>query len=285
MIGLGKLGTLGLLSGSAGAATVADWPALKLWLKYQEGAGTSLVDSARPPEAVAGSPLFGPLTAQTAGGSPWGVANAFTTLTGAPFTGDTHALSASAFSGNALSIIQGKSVILELDMNMIDTLITDYVTVFCYGAGRGIDTTGGIRVRWIRAPYNYFKFCASGVSNAAETLFSSTSIIGARHHAVFIWDRGSSSIGSVDLWIDGAWVGNYIFADDPGDMTIGANATYNRVGVGIQPGTIDDPTTGNVVHYNTRLWAITGTITNAAAIVAQMFADPDNLPELLRGVT
>lgn len=271
-----------------GAAGPSSWPALKMWLKYSEGSGTSLVDSARPPEATPDQPLFGPLTIQTAAGSGWGTSGAFTTLIGTPFTGDTHALSASAFSGNALTFIGTKSIILELDATFNDTDIDNYACAFAYGAARGSTTFSGVRLRWVGPPnYNWMKFVAAGTGGGWEALFAPAALIvpTARHHYVFIWDRGASSTGFVDLWIDGGFFGTYVFGGDPGAITLSAHATYNRLGVGYQPGEIDDGTTGLVTNYNTRLWALTGAIPDAAAIVAALYADTETLPAILQGRT
>ena len=279
MIGLG----LNIWTRWGGAQNPADWPELKLWLKFDEGpAGTALVDHSA-------DPISGGMPIVSATHDPWSVAGSFQTAAAHDDAAFSYAYATRPNIGK-LASPENKAVLIEAygahaayNANVSEHIVTiaDY----------GVFTSGvegyALRVRREGVADYRVEIAANGTTaanrnNAGGVNTTQFAVDTVAHIAAWFAGGASTVAGAA---VDGV-SNNQSMDGAVGSIVVTATNTSSRW---LRVGALEHPTIVNTSMYPgtfqmVRIWHFDTLPANITDIVAQMAADPLRLPPLLKQV-
>lgn len=272
------------MAAAAAPLNPADFPALRAWFAFDEGAETSLEDALYVADAARG---VSNLTATVGDAAAWDVSGAFRATFGAA---PTYARTATVAPA-AVRTLGAQALVVEADILIPGTNTTGVIAT----CGRATSTTNqGWELSWNHTTTpKRFAFKAAGATAAATavsfTLTPDSYLVDARNHILLVWDRDANdTLGEVQVWVNGSMLDQVLtFTSDPGLVTVPATAAnVGALSLGADLAATP-PTAGDFscVYHNLRLWHLATIPDNFAAIAAQMADSPNALPALLNGVT
>lgn len=254
-----------------GEQNPADWPDLKFWYKFDEGAGSVVNNYA---DGALGGTLsfFGP------GSSEWAVPGAFLS---SEFGGlERVAQSTSPITSSAAgSVVGTKSVIIVLDVEADNPAASRYL--FNYGR-MSTTVAKGISVQW-RSTGIIAVGCIGETGSSGHHAFAGSTASGGRRHLVLIWDRQSTSIGQWHLWVNGDRTGisPATLAADPGSIILDGGG-YDRVAIATRANTTVPDVPMTAIHRLAQMWTMTALPADLDALAAAFYNEPDRLPAVLK---
>ncbi len=182
-------------------------------------------------------------------------------------------------AGGSLITVGANSLIIEMDDNL-DTTGDNGGSLI--ENGNPYSNNDGWHVAFVNSTGSLQFICrnAAKTGSVSTTLNNSPDVsTGGRRHKCIVWDRSVADPGAISYYVDGVLQGTFALSGavgtgldpDGSDLTIGF-----RTSSGLTP---------NGVVYNRRVWSLSAIPSNIGLVVAQMAANPDEFPQLLKGVS
>jgi len=252
------------------------WPDLKLWLKCNEGSGTTLVDHSS-------NPIASNVTITATGGhAPWGVPGYFQTA--AAYNDAAFSVGfAPRLQIDKLALAADKAILIEfygsiaaysVDTNRFQLAVSDYTSATNYGYA--------MRIRKSGSSYRV-EMCAGGTvaQNRTNATDNTTNFPLATLAHAACWYGGPYTL-EAGAAVNGTAIQNAM-SGTVGDVNVTAGeSTARRLKIGTISSSPSSTDTLPGNYSEVRVWLFDTLPSNILAIVSEMAASPLKLPTLLR---